>query len=165
MILSFLIIAICFIIIFKSSGALVESSSLIASHYGLSPVFIGVVLVGLGTSSPELFVTMISSYLNHPGFVVGNAAGSIACNTGVALAVIFFLVRPGQKDSFSGPHGLDSKFCFINSLFLIGGAIGFIFLSGKTVEPPPLHCLFFRFCSAVCKSPSEIKVSASKNNK
>jgi len=124
-ILDIFTIAACFFFIFKSADILVNSSSRIAAHYGISPVFIGIILVGLGTSSPEIFVTAIASYMRHPGVVVGNASGSIACNAGVAMAVIFWLLKP--NNSSSDIKALGGKFCLVNGLFLTGGAAVLMF--------------------------------------
>ena len=128
MIFDLLIIAVCFFFIFKSADILVSSSSRIAAHYGISPVFIGLVLVGLSTSSPEIFVTAIASYMRHPGIVVGNAAGSIACNAGPAMAVIFYLLKPEHSDESSAVlKSLGGRFCLVNGLFLAGGAAVMMF--------------------------------------
>ena len=82
---------ISFIFVFKSADIIIRSSVAIADHYGISRVFIGVVLVGLSTSAPEIFVTAIASVLNKPQIIMGNASGSIAANTGIAMALIFWI--------------------------------------------------------------------------
>ncbi len=118
----------CFYVVFKSADILVESSSGIARHFGISDVFIGLVLVGLGTSAPEIFVTGIASFLNHPSITVGNATGSIAANSGFALATIFLLVK--QKGKFTEEEKFLSRgFCFLNAFFLLSGAAAMIFIS------------------------------------
>ncbi|MFH1352084.1 MAG: sodium:calcium antiporter [bacterium] len=133
MIPDLLIIAICFFFIFKSADILVSSSSRIAAHYGIPPVFIGLVLVGLGTSAPEIFVTAIASYTKHPGVVIGNATGSIACNAGLAMAVIFWLLKPGEAPA--DMKALGSRFCLVNGLFLAGGAAVMMFFLQNGVSP------------------------------
>lgn len=128
MILNLLTIAVCFFFIFTAANVLVSNSSRIATHYGISPVFIGIVLVGFGTSSPEIFVTTIASYMRHPGVVIGNAAGSIACNAGLAMAVIFWLLKPEHSaESSEDIRALGGKFCLVNGLFLAGGAVVMMF--------------------------------------
>ncbi|MCD6413978.1 MAG: sodium:calcium antiporter [Elusimicrobia bacterium] len=124
----FLVAFLCFYIVFKSADVLVESSSGIARHFGISDVFIGLVLVALGTSAPEIFVTGFASFLGHPDIVVGNATGSIAANTGVAFAIIFLLV--GKKGKLADEEKfLSGKFCSVNALFLLPGSVAMIFVA------------------------------------
>ncbi|MBU4133906.1 sodium:calcium antiporter [bacterium] len=123
------IILICFVFVFKSADILVSSSSVIAERFGLPPVFIGVVLVGVGTSAPEIFVTLAASLSSHPGIVLGNALGSIAANSGIAMAIIFWLYDRGwRKASSEDKDGIGFPFIFLNFLFLCVGSFGMIFL-------------------------------------
>jgi cation:H+ antiporter len=126
----FAVAFLCFYIVFKSADILVESSSKIARHFGISEVFIGLILVGLGTSAPEIFVTGFASFLRHPDIVVGNATGSIAANSGFALAVVFFLMKKKKKeDVFTKEEKfLSGDFCLINAVFLLLGSAAMIFL-------------------------------------
>ncbi|PKN00318.1 MAG: hypothetical protein CVU78_01790 [Elusimicrobia bacterium HGW-Elusimicrobia-2] len=120
---------ICFFFVLKAADILVVSSSVIARHYGIPPVFIGVVLVGIGTSAPEIFVTLMASLSSHPEIVLGNASGSIAANTGIAMAVIFWLYDRGIKKASGGDKvAVNNIFIALNFLFLGAGAFGMIFL-------------------------------------
>jgi len=123
------LILICFFFVFKSADILVNSSSLIAERFGIPPVFIGVVLVGVGTSAPEIFVTLAASLSSHPGIVLGNASGSIAANSGLAMAVIFWLYdRTWRRAAPEARDGIGVSFIALNFLFLCGGSAAMIFL-------------------------------------
>ncbi len=57
----------------------------IAKNYGISPLLIGLTVVGLGTSTPEILVSAIASLQGNPGLAIGNAIGSNIANIGLIL--------------------------------------------------------------------------------
>ncbi len=57
----------------------------IARRFGISPLLIGLTIVGLGTSAPEIIVSAISSWQGNVGLAVGNALGSNIANIGLIL--------------------------------------------------------------------------------
>lgn len=57
----------------------------IARRFGISPLLIGLTIVGLGTSAPEIIVSAISSWQGNTGLAVGNALGSNIANIGLIL--------------------------------------------------------------------------------
>ena len=65
----------------------------IAKRFGLSPLIIGVVLIGFGTTFPEIVVAVIASVHHHPDIAIGNAVGSCITNIGLILGVAL-LVSP-----------------------------------------------------------------------
>ncbi|MEM6985298.1 MAG: calcium/sodium antiporter [Pseudomonadota bacterium] len=71
-----------------SADRFVTGASAIASHFGLSPILVGAVIVGFGTSSPELFIATLASLDNSPGIAVGNALGSNIANIALILGVV-----------------------------------------------------------------------------
>ncbi len=56
-----------------------------ARNLGLSPLFIGLTIVGLGTSAPEMLVSVIAALDGNPGIAVGNALGSNITNCALVL--------------------------------------------------------------------------------
>jgi len=69
---------------------LVESASQIAHKWGVSPLVIGIIIVGYGTSLPELFVSIQASLEGSADLSVGNVVGSNICNIGMILGGILF---------------------------------------------------------------------------
>jgi len=57
----------------------------LAEHFGIPPLVIGMVIVGFGTSAPELVVSAMSALDGSPGIALGNAYGSNIAN--IALIV------------------------------------------------------------------------------
>ncbi|MFH1513924.1 MAG: calcium/sodium antiporter [bacterium] len=70
-----------------SATRFVESSASVAHHFRLPPLLIGMVIVGFGTSIPELLVSAFASLQNNPGIALGNAYGSNITNIGLILGV------------------------------------------------------------------------------
>ncbi len=72
---------------------LVRGAARIASAMGTSPVVIGLTLVSLGTSAPELVVGITASLTGESGLLVGNVLGSNLANLGLILGATA-LIRP-----------------------------------------------------------------------
>lgn len=65
-----------FVLLLFSSQLVVENAILLARKWGVAQSFIGIVIIGLGTSLPELAVSVGASIRNSPGMSVGNIIGS-----------------------------------------------------------------------------------------
>ncbi len=76
-----------------SADRFVDSASVLASHLGMPPLLIGMLVIGFGTSAPEMVVSAISSYQGNPGIALGNAYGSNITNIGLVLGLTA-LIRP-----------------------------------------------------------------------
>ncbi len=76
-----------------SAGRFVDGSSATAHHLGMSPLLVGMIIVGFGTSAPEMTVSAISAWQGNPGIALGNAYGSNICNIALILGLCA-LVKP-----------------------------------------------------------------------
>jgi len=70
-----------------SADRFVEGSASTARHYGMPPLLIGMVIVGFGTSMPEMVVSAISAFQGNPGIALGNAYGSNITNIALILGL------------------------------------------------------------------------------
>ncbi|MEA1990537.1 MAG: calcium/sodium antiporter [Pseudomonadota bacterium] len=68
-----------------SSDIFIDGAASTAKHLSISPLVIGVVVLGFGTSMPEVVVAILASLDNSPGLAVGNAVGSNIANIGLVL--------------------------------------------------------------------------------
>ena len=59
---------------------LVRGAVSLAQHFGISPMVIGLTLVGFGTSTPELLTSLQAALAGSPGIAVGNVVGSNTAN-------------------------------------------------------------------------------------
>lgn len=70
-----------------SADRFVEGSASTARHFGMPPLLIGMVIVGFGTSAPEMVVSAISAFQGNPGIALGNAYGSNITNIALILGL------------------------------------------------------------------------------
>ncbi|MGD2119326.1 MAG: calcium/sodium antiporter [Chromatiales bacterium] len=63
----------------------VNGAAAIAQNIGVSPLLIGLTIVGLGTSAPEILVAAMASLQGNPGLAIGNALGSNIANIALIL--------------------------------------------------------------------------------
>lgn len=87
MLYAVLAITVGLILLVKSADVFVDSAANGARHFGVSALVIGMVIVGFGTSAPEIFISVISALENNPGIAVGNAYGSNIANIGLILGI------------------------------------------------------------------------------
>lgn len=74
-------------LILLGANWLVDGSSSIAKKFGISEFVIGLTIVGIGTSSPEMVVSFMSSFQGKADMAVGNIMGSNIFNTLMILGV------------------------------------------------------------------------------
>ena len=70
-----------------SADRFVEGSASLACHFGMPPLLIGMLIVGFGTSAPEMFVSALASSQGNPGIALGNAYGSNITNIALILGL------------------------------------------------------------------------------
>jgi cation:H+ antiporter len=75
--------------VFLAWGAdrFVDGASALSFNVGMSPLLIGVLVMGFGTSLPELLVSLFSSIMGNSGLSLGNAYGSNIVNIGLVLGL------------------------------------------------------------------------------
>ena len=85
------------IIIFYGAEILVKGASSLARSLGMSPMVIGLTVVAFGTSTPEIFVSTVSSLKGKSMIALGNVIGSNICNIALVLGIAaLFLPIPSQ---------------------------------------------------------------------
>jgi cation:H+ antiporter len=82
-----------FVLLVWGADRFVLGAGAMARNYGVSPLLIGLTIVGFATSAPEILVSVIASLGNNPGLAIGNAIGSNIANIGLVLGATA-LVRP-----------------------------------------------------------------------
>lgn len=81
------------LVLIFSADKFVDGAAYTANRFGMPPLLIGILILGFGSSAPEMVVSSISSYHGNPGLALGNALGSNITN--IALIVgITALVSP-----------------------------------------------------------------------
>lgn len=70
-----------------SADRFVEGAAATARHFGMPPLLIGMVIIGFGTSAPEMVVSALSASQGNPGIALGNAYGSNITNIALILGL------------------------------------------------------------------------------
>ncbi len=91
--LNIFLIVLGFALLIKGADILVNSSSSIARKFKISEFVIGLTIVSIGTSLPELVVSIESAYKGYHNLLVGNIVGSCLYNLLLVLGIISIL-RP-----------------------------------------------------------------------
>ncbi|HII80846.1 MAG TPA: calcium/sodium antiporter [Methanosarcina sp.] len=88
---NFLILLLGLVFLVKGSDYFVKSASAIAKKLGVSEFVIGLTLVAVGTSIPELASSIVASIQQASGIVIGNVVGSNIVNIGLIVGLAAFL--------------------------------------------------------------------------
>lgn len=122
MIINILLIIVGFILLVKGADWLVEGASGVAKKFHIPEIIIGLTIVSIGTSMPELFVSVTSAIKNLEDISLGNVIGSNICNLLLILglsATINPIIFKKETKMFEIPMNLG-----ITILFLILCNIG-----------------------------------------
>jgi cation:H+ antiporter len=76
-----------FVLLVWSADRFVEGAAATAKHFGMPSLLIGMVIVGFGTSAPEMVVSAMAALDGNPDLALGNALGSNIVNTGLILGI------------------------------------------------------------------------------
>ena len=157
--MTYLLFGVGLVALLAGGEFLVRGASAIARAFHLSPLLIGLTVVGFGTSAPELIVSLQAALAGRPGIAIGNVIGSNISNVllilGVA-ALIAPLVIPGRRLwrdlSFMMAATvamwvtlLDGTVSRLDGVILVAGLLAFLttaFLAGRNHPPEPGHETF-----------------------
>ena len=81
-----------FVLLTWSADRFVTGASGIAFNLKVSPLIIGLTIVSLGTSAPEILVSVMAAMQGNAGLAIGNAIGSNIINTGLILGITAVIV-------------------------------------------------------------------------
>ena len=87
MTLAIIAVVLGLVLLVWSADRFVEGSASTARHFGMPPLLIGMVIVGFGTSAPEMVVSALAASQGNPGIALGNAYGSNITNIALILGV------------------------------------------------------------------------------
>lgn len=128
----------------KAADVLVDEAVSLSTRWGVPKMIIGATIVSLGTTLPEVSVSVLSALEGNPGIALGNAVGSIICDTGLILGIAILISPPDIDKRLVNRQGwiqVLSGFLLVfaalpwanlSSVFSTGGRIdqgtGFVFL-------------------------------------
>lgn len=93
MLTTYYIIAIIigFAVLIWGADRFVDGAANIARNLGVSPLIVGLTIVGFGTSAPEMLVSALASFDGAPALGIGNAIGSNIANIGMVLGITILI--------------------------------------------------------------------------
>lgn len=89
-----------FILLIWAADRLISGASALARNLGVSPLIVGLTIVGFGTSAPEMLVSAMASIRGAPSLAIGNAIGSNIANIGLILGITG-LIYPLKVESIT----------------------------------------------------------------
>lgn len=129
--MDYFLIASGLVMLFAGGEALVRGSVAISERLGISALLIGVVVVGFGTSTPELLVSVKASLAGQPDIALGNVVGSNIANILLILGLsaiicpVICAAKAIKRDALAvvGVSALLFALTFIGTLSAMHGAI------------------------------------------
>ena len=109
MIVAVILFFVGFVLITKGADIFIDCTVQIGKKTGISELILGATIVSFATTLPELTVSVFASIDNHTTMSLGNAVGSIICNTGLILGLVAFI----------SPFKVDKKMFCSKSIILL----------------------------------------------
>ncbi|MBU0963179.1 MAG: calcium/sodium antiporter [Nanoarchaeota archaeon] len=113
MIINILLLLIGLVLLVKGSGYFVSSASSIAKKLGISEFVIGLTLVAIGTSLPELVSSIFASIKHESGFVIGTITGANIANIGLVVGIAAIIHRIKTRKQMLIRDGYIMLFSFL----------------------------------------------------
>ncbi len=81
------VIVLCVVTLAKGADLLVDNAVVLSRRWGVPRVIVGATIVSLATTMPEAVVSVLAALQGRSEIALGNAVGSIICNTGLILGI------------------------------------------------------------------------------
>ena len=121
----FLFLLAGLVLLVVGGDALVRGAERMALRFGVSPLLIGLTIVGFGTSTPELVTSLQAAFAGAPGISVGNVVGSNIANIllilGLTALISPIAVARGSFRRDALMLGLSAALCLV---IVLSGALG-----------------------------------------
>ncbi len=100
----------------------ITGAASIAKNLGIPPLLIGLTIVGLGTSAPEILVSGMASFDGNPGLAIGNALGSNIANIALILGVTALVTPLTVKSStIRREYPILLAVCLVTLMLMLDG--------------------------------------------
>lgn len=150
-----------FILITKGADIFINYTVIIGKKTNISELILGATIVSFATTLPELTVSLFASLEGHTTMSLGNAVGSIICNTGLVLGLVGLI----------SPFKVDKNMFFSKSVLLLISVILLIVfgLDGKITKNDGLMLLImlaiYMYTNYKSVSDENKKISKSSRKK
>jgi cation:H+ antiporter len=115
-----------FAILIWGADRFVDGAANIATNLGVSPLIVGLTIVGFGTSAPEMLVSALAAFDNAPALGIGNAIGSNIANVGLVLGVTT-LITPlvVHSDTLKREFPVLASVMLLSCFLMLDGVLSF----------------------------------------
>jgi len=110
---NFLYLLLGMILLLSGAHFIVTSATNIADLMGVSPILIGMLIVGLGTTIPELFFSLKSVRKHDDGLAVGDIFGTVLADATIVVGILAVI----------SPFFFPPKIVYVTGLFMVGASI------------------------------------------
>ena len=116
-----------FVFLVWGADRLVAGASALARNLGVSPLIIGLTVIGFGTSAPEMVISGVAALRGNPGLAIGNAVGSNIANMALVLGVAA-IIYPLQvhSDTLKREYPILLIVTLVSLFLLADGFLSFV---------------------------------------
>lgn len=120
--MSYILLVLGFVFLIKGADFFVEGATYVAKKFKIPPIVIGMTIVAIGTSLPEITISVLASFQGSNGMAIGNILGSNILNICIILGVASLFAKiPVKKQTLT----VDMPFLLgLEALLLALGCIG-----------------------------------------
>jgi cation:H+ antiporter len=129
------VIGVLLLALGKSADILVDEAVVLADRASIPKVVVGATIVSLGTTTPEAAISVLAAIKGEPGLALGNAVGSVICDTGLILGIAATMAPLPLDRKVVNRQGwiqLGAGFLLAGSCFAMGSRlprpVGFLYL-------------------------------------
>lgn len=119
----------------------VTSATALAEYIGVSPILIGMLIVGLGTTMPEFLFSLKSVAKHDDSLAIGDILGTVLADATIVVGILAVV----------SPFSFPQKIVFVTGVFMIAASfVLFYFMrSGRRITKKEAHFLFFFWAAFV----------------
>ena len=150
MVLDFVVIVVGLLALVWSADQFVEGAAAIAGSVGMPPLLIGMTIVSVGTSAPEILVSLMAAIAGSGELAVGNALGSNIANIGLVLGITLLIspILVGRTTAFidlpiligviilCGVSLADAVLSIVDASLLMGALVLYLLRVGSHLRRP-----------------------------
>ena len=169
MVFSIVILLLGFVLLIKGADCLIEGSVSLAKRLKVSDLVIGLTIVSLGTSAPELIVSTVAAWNGKGDLSIGNIVGSNIANLMLILGVSA-VIRPLVVKRNTAHKEIPFSFLAAATLFILGndilfgGGIANVLTSGDGLILMSFFTIFLFYSFATAKSEEGVVKEAKEES-
>lgn len=129
----FLILSMCLLLL--GSHFVVTSTINIANYLGISSVILGMLVLGIGTTMPELFFCLSAVKNNYDSLAIGDILGTVLADATIVVGIL----------SVISPFSFPQKIIYSTGIFMVAASFMLFYFmrSGKSISKKESYLLFF----------------------